>query len=577
MSWRAWVITVWTGIVFIFSTLLWAEPLLDGSSPSAATGRSAIDLLIAAISGSKPGDLRTWVLPIGLAGLLSIVAFPETATPPQPTSRKKKKPAERVEAPPGTSPSRWTRHWLEIVAMVLVGLAIASTSVNGTWRLSREWILQLAAGCAWAILLSRFAHDRCVNRILFVGAMIALCATVMSFVHRHEHYVEFFAWPIGPVTLTAGMAAIWAAVALAIAICVLPRAARANASPGSIVLTIVVIVAALSLLFVAARRAAWLAVLVAGAYSAILVILRYDKSRRARRMVPTSVVVFVALAAAYFYFQSRSSNPSASIPIAYRLIYWKNTVAHLSDDWFFGHGPDMFVAKMSTIIGQERGHMPRILHGNIDPEAHNEWLQAMFELGLPGGLLYLAIPVVAIGLATRAWLRDTAVIHPITLLACASGLIAIVVSESGSICLRRGGMNIWYWTLIGIIAGGTRGTIVPQAGARTRRHSGRFASARSRWPSPSFSPSSTMVGAGSHRSAETLKRTATIGWRRSGCRNAWSAWARGKRWRRRLIWPTPSLPSPRRCTKRRAAQRRGAKRRRSLSNGRCRRRTICGN
>ena len=31
----------------------------------------------------------------------------------------------------------------------------------------------------------------------------------------------------------------------------------------------------------------------------------------------------------------------------------------------------------------------------------------------------------------------------------AAGLIAILVSEAGSICLRRGGMNIWYWTLIG--------------------------------------------------------------------------------------------------------------------------------
>ena len=178
------------------------------------------------------------------------------------------------------------------------------------------------------------------------------------------------------------------------------------------------------------------------------------------------------------------------------------------------------MAKMSTIIGQRRGHMPRILHGNIDPEAHNEWLQAMFELGLPGGLLYLAIPVAAIGLATRAWLRDTAVIHPITLLACASGLIAIVVSESGSICLsaRRHG---------------TSGTGPLLASSPVERGYHRASSrgepgslwplrvARSRWPSPSFSPSSTMVGARSHRSAETLKRTATIGWRRSGCRNAW--------------------------------------------------------
>ena len=327
MSWRAWVITVWTGIVSSSRPLLWAEPLLDGSSPSAATGRSAIDLLIAAISGSKPGTC-------GCGSCRSVSPDCYQSSHFQRPRRHRNRPSRRKTGRTGGSaarnePLRWTRHWLEIVAMVLVGLAIASTSVNGTWRLSREWILQLAAGCVGRSFLSRFAHDRCVNRILFVGAMIAALRDTSCLLCIGMSIMwSSLPGPSGRSRSTAGMAAIWAAVALATAILRSPRAHVQTPHRVVSFLTIVVIVAALSLLFVAARRAAWLAVLVAGAYSAILVILRYDKSRRARRMVPTSVVVFVARSPpAYFYFQSRSSNPSASIPIAYRLIYWKNTVA----------------------------------------------------------------------------------------------------------------------------------------------------------------------------------------------------------------------------------------------------------
>lgn len=465
MSWRARALTAWTGVVFILATLLLSNPGDERAAPRASASPTTLDLLLMPIARSQPAELRLLVLPVGLAGLLLISAlFPTNASATNaPPSRPKKGRAAPTSFQAGTTTSFVVAYWLELLSAATIALALASTFANASWLISRGWLLQLAAGCGWAILISRLADRRCLQRILLAGSLIAVVAIALSFWHRQTHHVEYFAWPIGPVTMSAGMAAIWAGMAFSFAIACAPRAARVGVSWPSVVWMGLVAVCAVAMLVIAARRGAWLAALAATGYSILLVAWRAWTTRRARALCFLAASLHTALAAAYVVIQIRSANPRASIPITYRLIYWKNTLALLSDAWLLGHGPDSFLCKMSAIIAGERARMPHVLHGTIDPEAHNEWLQAIFELGLPGGLAYLAIPLIVVFLATRSWLRADgtgsvmrAAKAPIIPLALAAGLLTILISEAGSICLRRGGMNVWYWTLIGVAAAWTR-------------------------------------------------------------------------------------------------------------------------
>ena len=464
MSWRAWALTAWTGVVFILATLLLSNPGDGRTAPRAAASPTDLELLLMPIARAQPGELRLLVLPVGLAGLLLLSALFPTASRATNDSRSRPREARAVAKglPPVTTASFVADYWLELLSAATIAFALASTFANDFWIISRGWILQLAAGCGWAILIARMADRRCVERILLAGSVIAVLAIALSFWHRQTYQVEYFSWPIGPVTLSAGMAAIWAAIALSFAIADYPRHLRARISWTRMFWIGAVIISAGAMLVVAARRGAWLAVMGAAGFSAMFVAWRSWPTKRARALVLLTAAAVAALAIGYVVSQSRSVDPRASIPLTYRFIYWKYTIAHLGDAWLLGHGPDSFLCRMSAIIAGQRSRMPHILHGTIDPEAHNEWLQAIFELGLPGGLAYLAITVIALYLATRSWLRpdrrESAV--PVSLsivpLALAAGLLAILISEAGSICLRRGGMNVWYWTLIGAVAAWVR-------------------------------------------------------------------------------------------------------------------------
>lgn len=495
MSMRAGVLTAWTSVVFILATLLLSHAGDAGAAlrEFAGTSPSTLQLLTMPINRSQPSDLRHGVLPIAFAGLLLISAA--IGRPSGPASKsagrpKKERPLDH-SAHPLSAISVWTSYWLELLSLATIVLAVVSALYNDSWLLSRGWILEFAAGCGWAILLSRVIDLRGIKQIFIAGSLVAVCAVLMSFQYRQAHHVEYFAWPIGPVTLTAGMAALWAASALAYLFRLLPHSSRTGASPLAILWAMLVLLAVVAALVVAARRGAWLAVLGASFFMAIVMIWRRCRTRGSKLLLLASAPALSALVILYAVAQSRSADPRSSIPVTFRWAYWKNTVARLADAPLLGRGPDMFICKMSSIIGQQRAEMPRVLHGTIDPEAHNEWLQAAFELGLPGALLYLAIPLVAVAFAVKTWLRGADVnaasarsksesqIRPdaAMLLACAAGIVAILISESTSVCLRRGGMNVWYWTLIGLIAAWMRqGTsLLRKAFAPSRRGIARLA------------------------------------------------------------------------------------------------------
>lgn len=437
-------------------------------------------ILLCDVSGVKPGeqwpwwvdrilaipvqltdltDLRAYALPMGLAVLLGIVALKRN----------------------GPSPGM-VRHggawWFEVLGLATVAWACLSAWRNGTWELSRGWVFGLTCGIGWAILLGRFCNVRDVFRVLIAGSMVAAAAGLLSLAHRQGLGERFFQLPVGPITLTASLGALWTAVAtvwLASALAqrrelslvsiarreektsksprkrhndVMPPASTAP-SAKSILWTIAVGVVSLLLLLAANRRGAWMGLLAAWALVGGIVLWERWRSRGRRSLLVIAALIALTGAGWYVRGQARSTDAAVSVPLKVRSIYWGKMAEMIPQSPIWGFGPDQFVVKMTTALSRQRAEEPRVLHGTVDYDGHNEWLQATFELGIPGVLLYLSLPVAAAIGGWRQWRRSEGV-RRVLLLALVAGLIEVCISEVSSVNLRFPFVQAWYWTLLGL-------------------------------------------------------------------------------------------------------------------------------
>jgi hypothetical protein len=162
----------------------------------------------------------------------------------------------------------------------------------------------------------------------------------------------------------------------------------------------------------------------------------------------------VVTLAAGFVIQQRYISRRAGLGqgVQSRIGYWKHVVTDLPRHPFLGVGPDMFVCDMTLVNALDHSTQAKQFGGRVEYDAHSEWLQAIHELGIVGGLSYCALPVVTIFLALRRYRRRAAGGLEDLLLCSASGLIVVMVYEALSINLRHPVMSPWYWTLLGVTA-----------------------------------------------------------------------------------------------------------------------------
>jgi O-antigen ligase len=426
-------------------------PAAPGASGSAPGDRLLLDrLLTVPVSMTGPSDIRDHVLAFGLAGLLLLRAIDRRTTLRGGTG----------QAPGSTAPSAWRPPWLEVFSLLVVVIAAASASANHTWDISTGWIFRLTVGLGWAVLLARTADDACLRGIALGGCIVAILSAAGALWSRHEAGSPLVDVPIGPVTLCAGLAALWAAGAMGwVAGWLLAPTAR-EANRRSLLIAGSLLIIALLLLRVSARWGAWLAVLAGASLSAVVLCLAWTRSRRLR-IAFAICLAGVALAGTGAVIHRVALRDDRSLAAgSVRLVYWREALDRLVVSPLLGAGPDRFVCDITTSVAYLRARTPRFLQGVIDSAAHNEWLQAAYELGLPGGLLYLAIPAGVIFAAARRSLSRRA--EAPLLLSGAAGLLAIVVGEATSINLRYASLPPWYWTLLGATAAALRGSWAAQ-------------------------------------------------------------------------------------------------------------------
>ncbi len=423
------------------TVLLTDVPELRTAAPPGTWPPSLISrALMLPIPLTGMSDLRWYALPTALAALLA-GAF-----------------AVGIRTPRGSSLAHATsrlsalsEHWFELLVLTVLAAAGVSATVNDTWEVSTGWMFHFLVGGVWAAVLGGLLDLKSAGRILLGGSIVAVGASILSIWHRQVMGIRFFELPIGPVTVTAALGAAWTAVALA-------RLAASSCSPGErrrpwlgdMIWTGVVGGMSLLLLVVAGRRGAWIG-LFASAFTILIALLWVRACAKPARILVV-VAVLAGLAAAFGYVRAQSLKPKggSGSTFAVRMMYLRKMVELFPDSPFFGVGPDNFPCVMIAAMARQHAETPQMFRGPVDYDAHNEWAQAVFELGIVGGLAYLAIPVITVALALRAWSRAPSEPKGIALMSCAAGLIAILASEAGTINLRHQIMPAWYWTLLGL-------------------------------------------------------------------------------------------------------------------------------
>lgn len=439
-------------VPIVVGVVLFACILLLCEVPGVQSFPLAVDrLLTAPIALTQLTDLREYAVPVGLALCMGLVALRRAPILRGPTS----------------SLRSW---WFEGLALATLLWACASAWKNGSWESSRGWVFWTACGMGWAIVLSRIATGNCIRWTVFVGAIVAAAGAVLSIIHYEVLGAAFFQLPVGPITLTASLGAIWGAIAIVwIAGAIVHRRAakriavrdgniaRPN-SPTLLGMFLAALVAAcsLALLFFAGRRGAWLGLVVGGGAAGGLVLWMRYPGKLGRAALIAAVLAGLAAAGGYVRGQARSPESAVSLPLKIRATYWKLMLDSLSRKPIWGVGPDQFMPTGMSALARQRAEQPKVLHGNLDAEGHNEWLQAAYELGLPGGLLYVALPIGVIVVGARRWTRTKGA-ERILLLALIAGVVVVCVSEASSVNLRHPILHGWYWTLLGLTLAVARG------------------------------------------------------------------------------------------------------------------------
>jgi len=440
------------------STLLYCDsPGRTMSAESQPPISSVARWLTVPVGFANASELRIACLPIA-AGLMWLVL---AATGTQPPHR----------VPPSPTPNlmRFRRCFAtplnQLVTLTVATLVIAviSAFVNEAWPLSRGWCFYFACGAMWAVGLASAVGASPGSGLprlaLAMIALVAIGACSLTFWHREVLGIQYVRWPIGPLTITGSMAGVWAAMAIGqIAGAMVVRPHRWL----HLLAALPVLVLTGMLVYVAGRRGSALGMASAVAACAFVIMLTRLPARTARLAVGAGVFAFVIAVGGWLAFQMKSPVREVSGSIALREAYYGSAARLIGQNPVLGIGPDMTICRVTTDLARERAEHPHVIHGNTVPALHNEWLQAVLELGLVGGLLYLAIPIAVLLMGARTLLRTiksqptpagSQATQIVCLFSALAGLTAVVVIEATSINLRGPVMSALYWTLIGLSVG----------------------------------------------------------------------------------------------------------------------------
>ncbi len=390
--------------------------------------------------------------------------------------------AHAVDAPQqaGTNPAE---RWFVVTAGAVVVIAVLSTIQAASHDWSWGWVVRFGSGAALAWSLGRLVPAGGVRAAL--GGMMALGIVTLALciAYRRSRGQIYFSWPVGALTPLAIAAAVWAAAGLVSAASLVRIWAQNKRLAVLSALT-----AALGCYVVAAseRRAALVGLIAAIAFFG-WTRLRLRLEPRTFRLASVGAAGVALLAAVgYTAVQLQRSDRVAAGSVAYRLVYWRMGLEMIAGAPSLGIGPDMTVLRLTNALAPLRDVSPHVYHGNFDPAFHNEWLQALVELGLPGGIFYLLLPAGTVMIARRhvatvalARVRPDGdgelarrVMAPPVVDSLSAAVVALCVADAASVTLRGPILPLYYWSMLGLLLASARSDARLEAGDAARQLEG---------------------------------------------------------------------------------------------------------
>lgn len=333
-------------------------------------------------------------------------------------------------------------------AWILVTLTTCATSTAPLLALGQTALYALPL--AWAVCIAHTLDRRHVPRILAgVVGLTTLTAIlgIWYFTERNPHHRLGF--PIGnPTTLAACLIP-------AVLICVarLGHAITTQVRCRQFGLDGVTLAAGLALIpllwcFALTRgRAAALALIVG-----LATMLVFTTARRWRWLTAGGLSVAIVGAGLALYAASRLDvTMSRGATIRFRLYAWRYAAELWSSRPFTGHGAGCYPRLAGSLAARDRALDPGAFMGQLVEHAHNELFEIFAEIGLGGGVTYVAGWVATLFAAALVLRPRPPNANAALELALVASIVALLADGLVGATLRLPGPPAVLFTLLGVL------------------------------------------------------------------------------------------------------------------------------
>ncbi|RMF72671.1 MAG: O-antigen ligase domain-containing protein, partial [Planctomycetota bacterium] len=348
--------------------------------------------------------------------------------------------------------------WAAGQACLIMWVLISAASAwwSGEPRLSLGQAALFGAGLGWALFIGWTIEGRDVPRLLWGYVWIAVATAgvcVWYYYERNPYHRP--GMPIGnPSTLAAAVlpAGLIAFVTLIGGVWdrIRRRAPLQWATLWGSALALPLPILCLRL---ADSRGAYV-----GGLAGVAAILFLAARTRLRRFMFWAVMVSIAVAGWYFSTATQDVAMARGATVRFRLYTWRYAAELWSHRPISGLGAGSFARFAGALSIRDRMLDPAAFAGEVIAHAHNELFEVLAEIGLIGGVTYVAgllATLAAAGVMLRSNLSRS---RRWLLLGLVGGVVAVLVDSLFGVGLRLPGLPPVFYALLGTLWAACRAT-----------------------------------------------------------------------------------------------------------------------
>ncbi len=383
-------------------------------------------------------EIKDFALHLAAALGLVLLALSALVTPHRAEARSAAPAAARVAS------------YAQVFLAGWVLLSLASSLWSGEPDFARGQALLYALNLAWAVALAHTLRRCDLPRLLAGAVAISAVGAILCIWYYHERNPNHRpGFPVGNPTVLAAMIL----PAVVISLCAIGAAvsesvrARRLAGTGSAVAAGIALVPLIWCLALTQSRGASLALLVG--FAAVVVLL---VGRRLRWVLAGAFVAGILVAGAALYYTSHLDVTMArGAAMRFRVYAWRYAATLWGSRPFEGHGVGSYPRLAGQLAAHDRALDPAAFMGELVEHAHNELFEVLSEIGLVGGVTWVAgllATFVAGALLVRRHLRDRERWYALGIL---GGLAALWADAMVGAAQRLPGGAAVTWTFMGVL------------------------------------------------------------------------------------------------------------------------------